>query len=132
MASTVILEHRAGEDGPAFWTLYGHLSRETLAMGRKPEIAQGQQIGAIGSHQGEWRLGPAFAFPDHHREAGPERRISALASPRCGSCGAISPDPNLILRLAPESFTEDKTPPEVPLKRRAEVWGPLSISYRKS
>jgi Ser/Thr protein kinase RdoA (MazF antagonist) len=27
---TVILEHQAGEGGPLFWTLYGHLSRETL------------------------------------------------------------------------------------------------------
>ena len=42
----------------------------------------------------------------------------------------ICPDPNLILRLAPESFAVDPNPPEALLERRAKAIGPsLSISY---
>jgi hypothetical protein len=40
-------------------------------------------------------------------------------------------DPNLILRLAPESFEIDPAPPEKLIARRAESLGPsLSLSYR--
>ncbi len=131
---TVILEHRAGEDGPAFWTLYGHLSRETLAMVQEgQEIAQGQQIGAIGSHQVNGGWAPHLHFQIITDRLGQSGEFPGVGQPSLWPVWrAISPDPNLILRLAPESFTEDKTPPEVLLKRRAEVLGPsLSISYRK-
>ena len=131
---TVILEHRAGENGPAFWTLYGHLSRETLEMVREgQEIAAGQQIGSIGGHEVNGGWAPHLHFQIITDRLGQSGEFPGVGQPSLWPVWrAISPDPNLILRLAPESYIADKTPPEVLLKRRAEVLGPsLSISYAK-
>ena len=47
---TVMLEHEAGEGGPKFWTLYGHLARETLSRVKPGQaIAAGERIGSIGA-----------------------------------------------------------------------------------
>ena len=131
---TVILEHRAGAIGPAFWTLYGHLSRETLAMltpGQK--VAAGQQIGSIGDHTVNGGWAPHLHFQIISDRLGQTGEFPGVGQPSLWPVWrAIAPDPNLILRLAPESFVEDRTPPDVLLKRRAAVLGPsLSISYRK-
>lgn len=131
---TVILEHRAGENGPAFWTLYGHLSRETLAMVKDgQEIAAGQQIGSIGDHTVNGGWAPHLHFQIITDRLGQSGEFPGVGQPSLWPIWrAIAPDPNLILRLAPESFVEDHTPPDVLLKRRAQVLGPsLSISYRK-
>lgn len=131
---TVILEHRAGENGPAFWTLYGHLSRETLAMVKDgQEIAAGQQIGTIGDHTVNGGWAPHLHFQIITDRLGQSGEFPGVGQPSLWPIWrAIAPNPNLILRLAPESFVEDHTPPDVLLKRRAEVLGPsLSISYRK-
>ena len=131
---TVILEHRAGETGPAFWTLYGHLSRETLAMVKEgQQIKAGQQIGTIGDHQVNGGWAPHLHLQVITDRLGQSGEFPGVGQPSLWPVWrAISPDPNLILRLAPESFVHDKTPPDVLLKRRAEVLGPsLSISYRK-
>ena len=131
---TVILEHRAGESGPRFWTLYGHLSRETLAMVRPgQDIAGGQQIGTIGDHTVNGGWAPHLHFQIITDLLGKTGEFPGVGQPSLWSVWReISPDPNLILRLAPESFRHDQTPPEVLLRRRAEVLGPsLSISYRK-
>lgn len=53
---TLILEHRP-DDGPTFWTLYGHLSRsslEGLAAGQR--VARGAEIGTLGAadENGGW------------------------------------------------------------------------------
>jgi 4-aminobutyrate aminotransferase-like enzyme/Ser/Thr protein kinase RdoA (MazF antagonist) len=131
---TVILEHRAGENGPAFWTLYGHLSRETLALVKQgQEVAAGQQIGSIGDHTVNGGWAPHLHFQIITDRLGQSGEFPGVGQPSLWPVWhAISPDPNLILRLAPESFVEDRTPPEELLKRRAQVLGPsLSISYRK-
>ncbi len=131
---TVILEHRAGTDGPAFWTLYGHLSREALGMVKAgDEIAAGQRIGAIGDHTVNGGWAPHLHFQIITDRLGQSGEFPGVGQPSLWPVWrAISPDPNLILRLAPESFTKDATPPDVLLKRRADVLGPsLSISYRK-
>jgi 4-aminobutyrate aminotransferase-like enzyme len=131
---TIILEHRAGEGGPPFWTLYGHLSRETLAM-VKPgmTVAAGQQIGSIGGHDVNGGWAPHLHFQIMTDRLGRDGEFPGVGQPslwdvwRC-----ISPDPNLILRLAPESYRQDRTPPQMLLKRRAAVLGPsLSVSYAK-
>ncbi len=131
---TVILEHRAGEKGPVFWTLYGHLSRETLSMVKEgQEIEAGQQIGSIGDHTVNGGWAPHLHFQIITDRLGQVGEFPGVGQPSLWPVwSAISPDPNLILRLAPESYAEDKTPPAVLLERRAKVLGPsLSISYRK-
>ncbi len=129
---TLILEHQAGEAGPRFWTLYGHLSRDTLSMLQAGTmVAAGQAIGAIGEHtvNGGWA-------PHLHFQIITDRLDQSGDFPGVGQPSLwplwrqLSPDPNLILRLAPESFQTDPAPPAALLKRRAQLLGPsLSISY---
>ncbi|MBM3520142.1 MAG: aminotransferase class III-fold pyridoxal phosphate-dependent enzyme, partial [Alphaproteobacteria bacterium] len=130
---TVILEHRAGADGPIYWTLYGHLARETLER-VKPGmvIAAGQRIGSIGDRDVNGGWAPHLHFQIITDRLGMSGDFPGVGQPVLWPVWQkISPDPNLILRLALESFTNDKTPPEVLLARRAERLGPsLSISYR--
>ena len=131
---TVILEHRAGSHGPVFWTLYGHLSRESLAMVKEgDEVAAGQQIGTIGDHTVNGGWAPHLHFQIITDRLGQRGEFPGVGQPSLWPVWrAISPDPNLILRLSPESFAADPNPPEALLKRRAQVLGPsLSISYRK-
>lgn len=131
---TIILEHHAGDDGPVFWTLYGHLSRETLAMVKAgDEIAAGQQIGSIGDHTVNGGWAPHLHFQIITDRLGQTGEFAGVGQPSLWPVWRrISPDPNLILRLAPESYQFDKTPPEVLLERRARALGPsLSISYVK-
>ncbi len=131
---TVILEHRAGADGPPFWTLYGHLSRETLKLVRQGQtVAAGQQIGTIGEPAVNGGWAPHLHFQIITDRLGQTGEFPGVGQPSLWPVWqSISPDPNLILRLAPESFVRDATPPEVLLERRAAVLGPsLSISYRK-
>lgn len=130
---TVILEHRAGNEGPAFWTLYGHLSRDTLAMVSEGQtITAGQQIGTIGDHTVNGGWAPHLHFQIITDRLGQSGEFPGVGQPSLWPVWrAISPDPNLILRLAPESFAKDQTPPADLLRRRAQVLGPsLSISYR--
>jgi len=131
---TVILEHQAGEGGPLFWTLYGHLSRETLAMVKEGQtIKAGQQIGSIGDSSVNGGWAPHLHFQIIADRLGKTGEFHGVGQPSLWPLWSrISPDPNLILRLAPESYQTDPMPPDLLLKRRAEILGPsLSISYRK-
>lgn len=131
---TVILEHRAGADGPTFYTLYGHLSRrtlETVAAGQSVEA--GQVIGYIGdpSVNGNWA-------PHAHVQImtdlmGKSGNFEGAGEPsRWPIWRSICPDTNLLLRLDEATFRADPAPPDALLRKRAELLGPsLSISYRK-
>ncbi|MDI3335111.1 aminotransferase class III-fold pyridoxal phosphate-dependent enzyme [Defluviimonas aestuarii] len=128
---TLILEHQTAEGVP-FYTLYGHLGGSLpglLAEGQ--EVAAGQCI----AHLGDWPENGGWA-PHLHFQV-----MTDMLSQNGNFYGVghdslwdvwsgICPDPNLILRLAPESFTIDPNPPAKLLERRAMSIGPsLSISY---
>ena len=131
---TVILEHRAGEDGPVFWTLYGHLSRQTLATVKDGmEVEAGQLIGFIGGHEVNGGWAPHLHFQIITDRLGRQGEFPGVGQPSLWPIwNRISPDPNLILRLAPESYRHDPSSPEDLLRRRTKVLGPsLSISYAR-
>jgi 4-aminobutyrate aminotransferase-like enzyme/Ser/Thr protein kinase RdoA (MazF antagonist) len=129
---TVILEH-SPPDGPTFFTLYGHLSRASLARrGVGDRIARGDVVGEIGPapENGDWpphthfqilvdRLGFEGDFPG-----------VAPASAR-RTWLSLCPDPNLILR-GPERFRAPREGPDPLLAERHSRLGPsLSVSYRR-
>jgi 4-aminobutyrate aminotransferase-like enzyme/Ser/Thr protein kinase RdoA (MazF antagonist)/murein DD-endopeptidase MepM/ murein hydrolase activator NlpD len=131
---TVILEHQAGEGGPLFWTLYGHLSRATLTtVYAGMDVVAGQLIGYIGAAEVNGGWAPHLHFQIITDRLGQSGEFPGVGQPSLWPIWSkISPNPNLILRLAPESYIEDKTPPDVLMKRRAKVLGAsLSVSYRK-
>ena len=97
---TIILEHQPN-DGPTFWTLYGHLSRASLdGLFESQHIAKGEKIGTLGAPEenGGWAphlhvqlitdlLGARGDFPGVGTVS--ERAIWK----------SLSPDPNLLLRI---------------------------------
>lgn len=128
----IILEHRAGEGQP-FYTLYGHLSRESLdGLQAGQLIAAGQQFAAIGqpAENGGWPPHLHFQLITHLLELDGD-------FPGVGRAGQrqvwlqFSPDPNLILRIPDACF-----PPPPPDKletlaaRRKRIGPSLSIGYR--
>ena len=130
---TLILEHETG-DGARFWTLYGHLGASLPGLIKVGQtVAPGQLI----AHLGDWHENGGWA-PHLHFQV-----MTDLLTQHQGNFfgvghdslwdvwSGICIDPNLILRLAPESFRFDPNPPEKLLERRAKSLGPsLSVSYR--
>lgn len=131
---TVILEHQAGENGPLFWTLYGHLARETFTVVKVGgQVQAGQLVGFIGGHQVNGGWSPHLHFQIMTDRLGLSGEFPGVGQPSLWPVWSkIVPDPNLILRLAPESYLIDPNPPEKLFERRAKVLGPnLSVSYAK-
>ncbi len=130
---TVILAHRAGPDGPAFHTLYGHLSPSCLeALVPGQAVAPGEAIGAVGDtdRNGGWTphlhlqvvldlLDGTGDFPGVARPS--DRDLYA----------SLCPDPGLLLG-APGRLSGEPEPIESLRDRRARSLGPsLSISYEE-
>jgi 4-aminobutyrate aminotransferase-like enzyme/Ser/Thr protein kinase RdoA (MazF antagonist) len=129
---TLILEHDA--DGVPFWTLYGHLGGSLPGLCK---VGDRVEAGQLIAHLGDWHENGGWA-PHIHFQI----MTDMLAQHEGNFFGVghdslwdvwsgICIDPNLILRLAPESFEIDPMPPEKLMARRAERLGPsLSVSYR--
>lgn len=129
----VVLKHET-DGGDTFFTLYGHLSDDTLTglkLGQR--VAAGEEIARVGSppSNGDWAphlhfqiildlLGLGRDFPGVCRAS--ERDLWT----------ALSPDPNLILGIPPARFGEPAATPAGKLARRRRVLGGnLSLSYRR-
>lgn len=129
----IILQHRT-DDGTPFHTLYGHLSRESLAgLQVGQSVKAGQKLGTFGAAavNGGWTphlhfqiiidlLGLECDFPGVGRAS--QRAMWA----------ALSPDPNLIVGIPAHKFP----PPEPSLAetlatRRERLGRNLSLAYRR-
>ena len=130
---TIILQHTIAEQELPFYTLYGHLSEDSLdGLYEGKPIAQGTPIAKIGNYpiNGNWPphlhfqiitdlLGRTGEFPGVAR---PSQRDVWLS---------ICPDPNLIAGIPAESFPSDGLSFEETRHLRAQHIGKsLSISYR--
>jgi 4-aminobutyrate aminotransferase-like enzyme/Ser/Thr protein kinase RdoA (MazF antagonist) len=129
----VILRHATG-DGQEFFTLYGHLSKDTLKdLQVGQPIAQGQQFARVGAphENGGWAphvhfqiildlLGCGANFPGVGRAS--ERAVWT----------SLSPDPNLLLGIPAERFpAKEPDPSETLAARKALMGRNLSLSYRR-
>ena len=127
---TVILEH-APEGGPAFHTLYGHLtpdSLEGLAVGQP--VARGQRLGSIGAPPGNGDWPPHLHFQIVVDLLGREGEFPGVAAPSRRSVWlSLSPDPSAVLGVE----VRRRAPPAAALAdRRYQRLGPsLSLSYRE-
>ena len=129
----VILRHATGENQEIF-TLYGHLTRDTLR-----ELKPGQ---AIGKGETFARVGTAEengGWPPHLHlqiildllERGAQFPGVAPASER-SVWESISPDPNLLLGIPIEKFPlREKSVEETRKLRKKLLGGNLSVSYQK-
>ena len=131
---TIILEHRVEGDEIVFYTLYGHLSEDSIAtLCPGQVIRRGEVVGRIGDFpvNGNWPphlhfqlitdlLGYEGDFPGVCRPA--ERPVWL----------SVSPDPNLIARLPIEVVARQEHGIDDLLDaRHAHLGGNLSISYRR-
>jgi 4-aminobutyrate aminotransferase-like enzyme/Ser/Thr protein kinase RdoA (MazF antagonist) len=129
----VILEHRTPDDD-RFFTLYGHLTRESLA-GMTPgrRIAAGEAFAAVGAADvnGGWTphlhlqvivdlLGMGESFPG-------VCRASELAIWR-----SLSPSANALLRLRGADFPDERLGTDTALTARQRRIGPsVRVAYRE-
>ncbi len=124
---TVILEHDTPH-GP-FWTLYGHLERQSIAaLAAGDTVARGQPFARVGPYpeNGDWP--PHLHFQIMTDRLGMAHDFPGVAAPReVEVWGSFSPDPNLLLRLPHETTWR---PPSDLQTRRQRLLGPsLSLSY---
>jgi 4-aminobutyrate aminotransferase-like enzyme/Ser/Thr protein kinase RdoA (MazF antagonist) len=129
----VILRHESG-DGEGFFTLYGHLTKETLS-GLKvgQHVPRGQPFARVGSAQenGGWPPHVHFQIIIDALELGAEFPGVAYASQR-SVWTSLSPDPNLLLGIPADRFpSEEPAFGETLLRRRALLGKNLAISYQR-
>ena len=129
----LILAHQPDE-GPPFYTLYGHLSRASMAdwqVGRA--VQPGEPIGALGDSRenGGWPPHLHFQIINDLLDLGTDFPGVAPASQR-DIWRSLSPDPNLIVGLPANLFPP---PPlskaEIAARRREMLGKSLSLSYRR-
>src|SRR6266704_2513121 len=127
----VILRHEIGE-GEEFFTLYGHLTKDTLSglkVGQR--IARGQEFARVGTDEenGCWAPHVHFQIILDLLELGADFPGVAYASQRA-VWTALSPDPNLLLEIPADRFpAKEPDFSETLAARRALLGKNLSISY---
>jgi 4-aminobutyrate aminotransferase-like enzyme len=132
----VILRHSTAEgaDGEEFFTLYGHLSRDSLKQLRVGQrIRSGEALARVGSleENGGWPAHLHFQIILDLLNYGTDFPGVAMASQR-GVWTGLSPDPNLLLGIAEEKFPRRESSVKEAASRRKEVLARnLSVSYQK-
>ncbi|MFO7683285.1 MAG: aminotransferase class III-fold pyridoxal phosphate-dependent enzyme, partial [Chloroflexota bacterium] len=129
---TLILAHETDEGVP-FYTLYGHLSRKSMAdwtVGKR--IAAGEQIATVGAMHENGGWPPHLHFQIMLDMLGKEGDFIGVApASQREVWKSICPDPNLILGIPDALFPEPPLSKREILDRRHKHFGPnLSISYQ--
>jgi 4-aminobutyrate aminotransferase-like enzyme/Ser/Thr protein kinase RdoA (MazF antagonist) len=129
----VILRHETG-DGEEFFTLYGHLTRDTLTSFKVGQrVARGQPFARVGSAQenGGWTPHVHFQIVLDLLEFGADFPGVAYASQR-SVWTSLSPDPNLLLGIPADRFpAKEPDLAETLAVRRAMLGKNLSLSYQR-
>ena len=127
----VILRHQT-DDGEEFFTLYGHLTKDTLDKLKAGQpVAQGERFARIGavSENGGWPPHLHFQIILDLLDLGADFPGVAYASQR-SVWTSLSPDPNLLLGIPAERFPpKDPTFHKTLEARQALLGRNLSISY---
>ncbi len=129
----VILRHEPS-DGENFFTLYGHLTKETLA-GLKPgqRVGRGEEFARVGTtdENGGWMPHVHFQIILDLLDLGGDFPGVAYASQRA-VWTSLAPDPNLLLGIPADRFpAKEPAFGETLAARRALLGKNLSISYQR-
>jgi 4-aminobutyrate aminotransferase-like enzyme len=129
----VILRHETG-DGRPFYTLYGHLTDDTLAgLAAGQRVLPGQVIGRVGAPptNGGWTPHVHVQIILDLLEKDADFPGVARASQRA-VWTSLCPDPNLLLGIPADRFpAREPTPQETLTARRERLGRNLSVSYRR-
>jgi 4-aminobutyrate aminotransferase-like enzyme len=127
----VILRHETG-DAEEFFTLYGHLTRDSLdKLKAGQRVAQGETFARVGtaSENGGWPPHVHFQIILDLLDLGANFPGVAHASQRT-VWTSLSPDPNSLLGIPAERFPPKETPFNETFETRRTLLGRnLSISY---
>jgi 4-aminobutyrate aminotransferase-like enzyme/Ser/Thr protein kinase RdoA (MazF antagonist) len=127
----VILRHTM-EDGAEFFTLYGHLSRESLsALHAGDRISRGQEFARLGTftENGGWSPHLHFQIILDLLDLGTDFPGVAFASQRKVFI-SLSPDPNLILGIPEKCFpAQPRSLNDTLAARKTLLGGNQSVSY---
>ena len=131
---TVILRHIVDDGRLTFFTLYGHLDRESVAWLQPGQpIPAGNPVGRVGDSavNGGWPPHLHFQIVTDLLEQ--QGDFPGVARPSQRSVWkSLSPDPNLIARIPLERFPVASLPADRVLAERRHHLGPsLSIAYRR-
>jgi 4-aminobutyrate aminotransferase-like enzyme/Ser/Thr protein kinase RdoA (MazF antagonist) len=129
----VILRH-VTRYGQEFFTLYGHLSRETLRhLHAGQKIARGERFARVGGmhENGGWPPHVHFQVIVDLLDRGTDFPGVARASERA-VWTSLSPDPNVLLGIAnPQLQTKEAGSTETLAARQAVLGKNLSVSYQR-
>ena len=130
----IILEHRRENEHIVFYTLYGHLSRDSLD-GLTPgmPIQKGQAIAKLGDLDVNGGWPPHLHFQIMHDVFDAQGDFPGVApASQCSFWLELCPDPNLIMGLPQDIFPPEKWDQPTLLTQRSKHLGKsLSISYKK-
>jgi 4-aminobutyrate aminotransferase-like enzyme/Ser/Thr protein kinase RdoA (MazF antagonist) len=129
---TVILRHDAG--GIPFWTLCGHLSRESLAALRPgAAIARGARVGTVGDSAVNGGWPPHLHYQLITDLLDRPGEFPGVARPdQRGVWQSLSPDPGVVARLRAGVLPAPARRRDAILAARVRHVGPsLSVSYRR-
>ena len=129
---TLILQHTV--DGVVFYTLYGHLSRDSLdgLVPGKP-VRRGEQIAYIGTHEVNGGWPPHLHLQIIGDMLGQKGDFPGVGTPgQQAVWTSISPDPNLLLRIPDARFGPPAVSATEILQTRSEHLGrSLSVAYQR-
>ncbi len=131
---TIILEHPLGEGSGSFYTLYGHLSEDSLdSLAPGMKVAKGQRLAAIGDFPQNGGWPPHLHFQVICDLLGFQGDFPGVAEPDARRIWlGLCPDPNLVLGIPEACFPAQAQGSEGILHSRNERIGPsLSLSYRR-
>jgi 4-aminobutyrate aminotransferase-like enzyme len=129
---TLIIEHQTGE-GVCFYTLYGHLSPDSLdGLKVGMPVARGQSIARIGDTAANGGWPPHLHFQIITDMLGEHGNFPGVARPSTrGIWLDVSPDPNIILGIPAECFpATGRNQAEILGLRRKNLGRNLSIAYK--
>ena len=131
---TIILEHQAGPGGPRFYTLYGHLTRASLApLHPGDAVHAGSVIARVGTpgENGGWP--PHVHFQLMSDLLDKRGDFPGVADPGARRVWlSLAPDPNLVARI-PGGVTARPGPSSAGIlaSRRDHIGPSLSVSYQR-
>lgn len=130
----VLLEH-APDDGPTFWTLYGHLSHESVQKLQEGQrVKGGEAFVRLGSFEENGGWVPHLHFQLITDRLDMEGTFPGVAAPGVADVWrSLSPSPRAIPGMGPECETPSRPNIGALLERRDHVLsGALSVSYDRN
>ncbi|NCA85416.1 MAG: aminotransferase class III-fold pyridoxal phosphate-dependent enzyme [Clostridia bacterium] len=132
--ATIILEHKTRQD-QKFYTLYGHLSKNSLSgLSTGMAISKGQQIATVGNHNENGGWPPHLHFQVMLDMLGKQGDFPGVAyAHEKETWLSFCPDPQLLIpvKLPAGSNCDKLTQQEIIKKRQQHLGKSLSVSYKE-